>query len=94
MEQSSWETYRDLIYFVLGTERARALWEICSVYFIPEFVKMVGGMIANTETTDLWDRLAEIRQRRIRQRPRTALDKVFSFRPHLFQARHRWASPI
>ena len=61
MDQGSWETYRDVIYFVLGTDRARALWEICAVYFNPEFVKMVGGMIANADTTDLWDRLAEIR---------------------------------
>jgi len=61
MDQGSWETYRDVIYFVLGTERARALWEICSVYFNPEFVKMVEGMVANADTIDLWDRLAEIR---------------------------------
>jgi hypothetical protein len=61
MDQSSWETYRDVIYFVLGTERARALWGICAVYFNPEFVKMVEGMLANVDTTDLWDRLADIK---------------------------------
>lgn len=61
MDQSSWETYRDVIYFVLGTERARALWGICAAYFNPEFVKMVEGMLANVDTTDLWDRLADIK---------------------------------
>lgn len=61
MDQSSWETYRDVIYFVLGTERARALWGICAVYFNSEFVKMVEGMLADVDTTDLWDRLADIK---------------------------------
>ena len=61
MDQSSWETYRDVIHFVLGTERARALWGICAVYFNPDFVKMVEGMLANVDTTDLWDRLADIK---------------------------------
>lgn len=61
MDQSSWETYRDVIYFVLGTDRARALWGICEVYFNPEFAKMVENMLANVDTTDLWDRLADIK---------------------------------
>lgn len=61
MDQGSWDTYRDVIYFVLGTERARALWQICANYFNPEFVKMVEGMIANADTIDLWDRLAGIK---------------------------------
>jgi len=61
MDLRAWETYRDVIYFVLGTERTRALWEICATYFNPEFAKMVEGMMADAGTTDLWDRLAEIR---------------------------------
>ncbi|NNU14741.1 hypothetical protein HK107_00200 [Parvularcula sp. ZS-1/3] len=61
MDQGSWETYRDVIYFVLGTERARDLWEICAAYFNPEFVEMVEAMTADSGTTDLWDRLAKVR---------------------------------
>lgn len=60
MDQGSWETYRDVIYFVLGTDRARALWGICAVYFNPDFVNMVDNMLAAAEPIDLWDRLAEI----------------------------------
>lgn len=29
MTKEAWETYREVIYFVLGTSRTRALWELC-----------------------------------------------------------------
>ena len=58
--RESWETYRGVIYFVLGTERGRALWEVCSGYFNPDFVEMVGGMMKDVPPTDLWDRLEDV----------------------------------
>ena len=58
--KESWETYCGVIYFVLGTERGRALWEVCSDYFNPEFVEMVSGMMKDVPPIDLWDRLQAI----------------------------------
>ncbi|MDF1680684.1 hypothetical protein [Ponticaulis sp.] len=58
--RESWETYHGVIYFVLGTERSRALWEVCSGYFNPGFVEMVGGMMKDVPPTDLWDRLEDV----------------------------------
>ena len=49
-----------MIYFVLGTERGRALWEVCAGYFNPDFVAMVVGMMKDVPPTDLWDRLQAI----------------------------------
>ena len=58
--KESWETYRGVIYFVLGTERGRALWQACQGYFNPGFVEMVDGMMTDVPPIDLWDRLHAI----------------------------------
>ncbi len=58
--QESWETYRGVIYFVLGTPRGRALWALCRGYFNEGFAGMVDGMVKDVPPIDLWDRLAEI----------------------------------
>ncbi|MEM9837584.1 MAG: hypothetical protein AAF830_00370 [Pseudomonadota bacterium] len=59
--KESWETYRGVIYFVLGTERSQALWTLCQGYFNPGFVEMVAGMMKDAPPTDLWDQLQAIR---------------------------------
>ena len=58
--RESWETYRGVIYFVLGTERSRALWQVCKDYFNPDFVEMVADMMKDVPPTDLWDQLEDV----------------------------------
>lgn len=58
--KESWETYSGVIFFVLGTERGRALWEVCQDYFNPGFVEMVAAMMKDVPPIDLWDRLQAI----------------------------------
>ena len=60
LDGDAWLSYRDVIYFVLGTPRARKLWELCNGYFHDDFVKMVEEMIEETPDTDFWHRLAAL----------------------------------
>lgn len=60
MNKESWETYRGVIFFVLGTPRGRALWGLCKGYFNAGFVKMVSDMVDATPAIDLWEKLEEI----------------------------------
>ena len=59
-DEETWLSYRNVIYFVLGTERAWALWSLCSQYFNPDFVEMVGEMMVNAPPLDLWMKLDEV----------------------------------
>lgn len=61
LDEATWLSYRGVIYFLLGTVRARALWKLCSPYFNPDFVKMVAEMTAETPPIDFWERLEAIR---------------------------------
>ena len=58
--KESWETYRGVIFFVLGTKRGRELWEVCRDYFNPGFVEMVSNMMKEAPPIELWDRLQAI----------------------------------
>lgn len=58
--RESWETYRGVIFFVLGTERSRALWLLCQNYFNPGFVEMVDRMMKDVPPTDLWEQLKAV----------------------------------
>jgi len=60
MDEESWLTYRDVIYFVLGTERARSLWDMTRGFFNDGFVAMVSEMINGTPTIDFWKQLEAI----------------------------------
>lgn len=61
LDEETWISYRDVIYFLLGTRRSRALWAICNRYFNPGFVAMVDGMISTaTENVDFWDLLDSV----------------------------------
>jgi hypothetical protein len=60
MDKEAWESYRGVIYFVLGTERARNLWALCRSYFNAGFVQMVADMMEGVAPTDYWDNLAKI----------------------------------
>ncbi len=61
MDKESWETYRGVIYFVLGTERARDLWGLTSGYFNAGFTEMVAEMVCNMPPIDYWDKLQAIK---------------------------------
>ncbi len=60
LDRETWESYRGVIYFVLGTPRGRALWALCSGYFNADFVKVVAQMIAPTPPIDFWDKLDKV----------------------------------
>lgn len=61
MTKEAWETYRGVVFFVLGTPRNRELWSICKVYFNTDFVKMVDEMVKNAPPIPLWDELTNIK---------------------------------
>ena len=60
LDKETWESYRGVIYFVLGTPRAREMWELTKAYFNAEFVSMVDDMIVDVPVIDYWDKLREI----------------------------------
>lgn len=59
-DEETWTSYRGVIYFLLGTDRALALWKLCSPYFNSDYVKMVGEMMADAPPLELWDKLKEV----------------------------------
>ena len=61
MDEETWMSYRDVIYFLLGTERARALWEMCSPFFNPDFADMVRKMMKEVPHIDFWEKLEEVK---------------------------------
>ncbi len=61
LDEETWLSYRDVIYFVLGTERARVLWSLCSPYFSSDYVEMVGEMVEQAPQIDLWEKLEEVK---------------------------------
>ena len=61
LDEETWESYRGVIYFVLGTPRAREMWNLMKVYFNEEFVSMVQDMMIDVPAIDYWDKLQEIK---------------------------------
>lgn len=61
MDKETWISYRDVIYFLLGTERARALWSMCAPFFNPDFAAMVSEMIDDVPCIDFWDELRSVK---------------------------------
>jgi len=57
MTKEAWETYRGVIYFVLGTARNRELWELCKNYFNAEFVASVNDMMGDVPQIEFWEQL-------------------------------------
>lgn len=60
LDKETWESYRGVIYFVIGTSRSRELWNLTKIYFNPHFVKMVDDMIQDAPTIDYWESLRDI----------------------------------
>ncbi len=61
MDEETWLSYRDVTYFILGTKRARALWEMCSPFFNPDFADVVGEMIKEAPCIDFWEELGAVK---------------------------------
>jgi hypothetical protein len=55
LAEATWLSYRGVIFFVLGAQRARALWSLTAQYFNVEFVAMVSDMIKEVPVIDYWD---------------------------------------
>ena len=60
LDEDTWLSYRDVIYFLLGTKRARELWKLCSPFFNRDYVEMVGIMMEGVPEIDYWEKLEAI----------------------------------
>ncbi len=60
MDETTWLSYRDVIYFILGTRRARDFWDLTHGYFNPDFSRMVADMMEGVPESDYWERLEAI----------------------------------
>ena len=61
LDEETWTSYRGVIYFVLGTPRSRACWELTRTYFNPEFAEMVTEMMKDVPPIDYWEQLEAIK---------------------------------
>ena len=59
LDETTWLTYRGVIFFTLGTERARRMWDLSSPAFNPAFVEMVNTFISDNPNLvlDFWREL-------------------------------------
>ena len=61
LDEDTWSRYRGVIFFLLGTTRAREHWNLCSPFFNAEFVAMVRDMMEGVPNIDFWEKLEAIR---------------------------------
>jgi hypothetical protein len=62
MDEDTWLSYRDVIYFLLGTERAHETWKGRSPFFSSDDVKMVDTMMEGAPPIDCRDKLEVVSQ--------------------------------
>jgi hypothetical protein len=60
LDELTWLSYRNVIYFVLGSKRARQQWALCAPYFNPEFAEEVATMLRDAPEIDFWEGLDAI----------------------------------
>ncbi len=61
LDATTWGSYRQVIPFTLGTQRARALWNLCSRFFDPAFVTIVNETIEDApDMTEFWRAYAAV----------------------------------
>ena len=60
LDGDAWLSYRGVIYFILGTPRSRALWDLCRSYFNRDFVALVDEMMTEAGDIDVWEKLEAI----------------------------------
>jgi hypothetical protein len=60
LDEVTWMSYRNVIFFVLGTERARSIWSIIAPFYDSEFAKMVEELISSAPLLEFWQQLEAI----------------------------------
>lgn len=60
LDEQTWESYRGVIYFVLGTPRSRELWALTKSYFNSDFTSMVDDMMQDVPPINYWEELRKI----------------------------------
>ena len=60
LDEESWLSYRGVIYFALGTERARDLWATSAPFFNSGFVEMVEQIIKDSPPIKYWDQIEAV----------------------------------
>jgi hypothetical protein len=60
LDEETWSSYRGVIFFLLGTNRAKELWGLCSPFFNQDFVVMVSKMIEGVPEIDFWEKLEHV----------------------------------
>jgi len=60
LDEETWLSYRGVIYFLLGTKRARELWDLCSPFFNSDYVEMVRKLMDGVPETDYWEKLEAV----------------------------------
>jgi len=60
LDRDGWMAYRGVIYFTLGTERARAIWGLISQFFNQDFVGMVAEMMEGVPCIGFWEELRAV----------------------------------
>lgn len=60
LDRETWESYKGVIFFVLGTPRSREFWTVTKSYFNPDFVNMVDEMMQGVPPIDYWEELQKI----------------------------------
>ncbi|MBT5558915.1 MAG: hypothetical protein HOJ88_03410 [Proteobacteria bacterium] len=60
LDEEAWLSYRGVIYFALGTERARNLWATSAPFFNSGFVEMVEQLIKDSPPIKYWDQMERV----------------------------------
>ena len=55
LDAQSWDSYKRVIPFTLGTNRTRRYWSVTRGFFDPGFAELVDEMIRDQPETDFWD---------------------------------------
>jgi hypothetical protein len=55
LDAQSWDSYKRVIPFTLGTNRTRRYWSVTRRFFDPGFAELVDEMIRDQPETDFWD---------------------------------------
>jgi hypothetical protein len=60
LDEKSWESYRNIIMIVLGTERAQRWWKSYQVYMDVGFVSHVNEMLGKEPLNDYWKNVLKL----------------------------------
>jgi hypothetical protein len=60
LDEVTWKSYRNVIIFVLGSDRARSIWSICAPFYDSDYVEMVDQLISSVPLIRFWKELDAI----------------------------------